>query len=79
MSRTVVSLPRRAALLAMVLVTAWPVWALGQQPKHLPLTRGERVDQAGVGGRGGGGGTKIGLVALDLPSGLSNHDHKDSD
>jgi hypothetical protein len=26
-----------------------------------------------------GDGTKIGLVALDLPSGLSNHDHKDSD
>jgi hypothetical protein len=25
------------------------------------------------------GGTKIGLVALDLPSGLSTHDHKDSD
>ncbi len=33
MSRTVISWPRRAALLAMVLVTAWSVWALGQQPK----------------------------------------------
>ena len=46
---------------------------------NLELRTGSEQHQHIVGIEAKDGGTKIGLVALDLPSGLNNHDDKDSE
>ncbi|HEY1741528.1 MAG TPA: hypothetical protein VGG18_00075 [Granulicella sp.] len=45
----------------------------------LELRTGSEQHQHIVGIEAKDGGTKIGLIALDLPSGLISHDHKDSE
>jgi hypothetical protein len=50
-----------------------------QNDSGLELRTGSEQHQHIVGIEAKDGGTKIGLVALDLPSGLNNHDDKDSE
>jgi hypothetical protein len=45
----------------------------------LELRSGSEIHQHIVGVEDRDGGTRIGLVLLDLPSHLSNHEHKDSE
>ena len=47
--------------------------------RDLELRAGSELHQHIVGVKAHNGGTKIGLVALDLPSHLSDHDSKDSE
>lgn len=49
----------------------------GEDDDELQLRAGSPVHQHIVGVRSDHGGTRIGLVALDLPSGLNHHDDSD--